>query len=568
MTDVQEKTNEETTTKSEDNNNENKKDEKEESIGFKIFDRLIGVAEKGIGIFLKHQLNEKKMEKDKEKEKLEKENKETDNDIAEIKEKLKSLEEKDKEKKKLNNEGKQKWIDKKKELIDSMISNIDYLSSIEIISSKMIDDLKKEIDEKISEIFKNNLKETFSLSIKSKHISILKKIKNNIPLIETLNFMIAGMTGAGKSTLTNALLKDNVSEESRGIHPKTQEFAQYSNKNKVPGITIYDTFGVEPTNDERNLLNTKQKIQKTFDENLEDPKKSLHGILYCIKNGNASNRIEKGEINFILELSKIYGNHDILTIVFTQSLHPETEERIKELKKELNNDNIEIIQVLVKDFTYKIGKQEVHIDKFGLDELGGSMKKKSRKIVTANLKRITKLKLKEKYYEDIYENYIEIKKKIKNHEFKRTFAAECEDILEIIFEPLNLNYTDIEKIISDYINKMREEIMETLKKQNKDKSIYKINEEFTNINSEYDNTLTFNLLNEENDFNLKFEEYFEPKINKEVNNIVLEKASSMFLEKSKEFFGEAISENVQDEEIQDVVEKNLDNILQKINSEK
>ena len=568
MTDVQEKTNEETTTKSEDNNNENKKDEKEESIGFKIFDRLIGVAEKGIGIFLKHQHNEKKMEKDKEKEKLEKENKETDNDIAEIKEKLKSLEEKDKEKKKLNNEGKQKWIDKKKELIDSIISNIDYLSSIELISSKMIDDLQKEIDEKISEIFKKNLKETFSLSIKSKHISILKKIKNNIPLIETLNFMIAGMTGAGKSTLTNALLKDNVSEESRGIHPKTQEFAQYSNKNKVPGITIYDTFGVEPTNDERNLLNTKQKIQKTFDENLEDPKKSLHGILYCIKNGNASNRIEKGEINFILELSKIYGNHDILTIVFTQSLHPETEERIKELKKELNNDNIEIIQVLVKDFTYKIGKQEVHIDKFGLDELGGSMKKKSRKIVTANLKRITKLKLKEKYYEDIYENYIEIKKKIKNHEFKRTFAAECEDILEIIFEPLNLNYTDIEKIISDYINKMREEIMETLKKQNKDKSIYKINEEFTNINSEYDNTLTFNLLNEENDFNLKFEEYFEPKINKEVNNIVLEKASSMFLEKSKEFFGEAISENVQDEEIQDVVEKNLDNILQKINSEK
>ena len=113
---------------------------------------------------------------------------------------------------------------------------------------------------------------------------------------------------------------------------------------------------------------------------------------------------------------------------------------------------------------------------------------------------------------------------------------------------------------------MCEEIMETLKKQNKDKSIYKINEEFTNINSEHDNTLTFNLLNEENDFNLKFEEYFEPKINKEVNNVVLEKASSIFLEKSKEFFGEAISENVQDEEIQDVVDKNLDNILQKINS--
>ena len=565
MTDIKEKTNEETTTNSEDNN-ENKKDKKEENLGLKIFDRLIGVGEKCIGIFLTHKLNEKKMEKDKEKEKLEKENKETDNDIAEIKEKLKSLEEKDKEKNKLINEGKKKWIDKKKELINSIISSIDYLSSFEIISSKMINDFKKEIDEKISELFKKDLKETFSLSIKSKHISILKKIKNNIPLIETLNFMIAGMTGAGKSTLTNALLKDNVSEESRGIHPKTQEFVQYSNKNKVPGITIYDTFGVEPTNDERNLLNTKQEIQKTFDENLEDPKKSLHGILYCIKNGNDSNRIEKGEINFIIELSKIYGNYDILTIVFTQSLNPGTEDRIKELKQELNNDNIEIIPVLVKNFYAKIGKQEIHFDKFGLDELVDSMKKNARKIVSANLKRITKLKLKEKFYEDINTNYIEIKKKIKNHEFKRTFARECEDILEIIFEPLNLNYTDIEKIISDYINKMCEEIMETLKKQNKDKSIYKINEEFTNINSEHDNTLTFNLLNEENDFNLKFEEYFEPKINKEVNNVVLEKASSIFLEKSKEFFGEVISENVQDEEIQDVVDKNLDNILQKINS--
>ena len=136
MTDIKEKTNEETTTNSEDNN-ENKKDKKEENLGLKIFDRLIGVGEKCIGIFLTHKLSEKKMEKDKEKEKLEKENKETDNDIAEIKEKLKSLEEKDKEKNKLINEGKKKWIDKKKELINSIISNIDYLSSSEIISSKM-----------------------------------------------------------------------------------------------------------------------------------------------------------------------------------------------------------------------------------------------------------------------------------------------------------------------------------------------------------------------------------------------------------------------------------------------
>ena len=85
-------------------------------------------------------------------------------------------------------------------------------------------------------------------------------IKNNIPKIEILNFMMVGITGAGESYLINALLKGDFPKEGEGINPETQEFKQYSNQKKVPGRAIYDTIGVEPFNPKRNLLEIKNNI--------------------------------------------------------------------------------------------------------------------------------------------------------------------------------------------------------------------------------------------------------------------------------------------------------------------
>ena len=81
---------------------------------------------------------------------------------------------------------------------------------------------------------------------------------------------------------------------------------------------------------------------------MENPEKSLHGILYCINNGRFARRIEKEEIDFILELNWLYGKNDILIIVFTQSINPETEVRIKQLHQGLNIDKLKLLKYLLK----------------------------------------------------------------------------------------------------------------------------------------------------------------------------------------------------------------------------
>jgi hypothetical protein len=332
-------------------------------------------------------------------------------------------------------------------------------------------------------------------------------------------------------------------------------------------MTVFDTIGVEDTNDKRNTSKIKEKIHEFFEENLEDPKKSLHGILYCIRNGSGDKKILEGEINFILELNKIYGNYDILTIVFTQTFNQNTKERIKELRKDLKNDNIEIIDIRAKDQIIKNGKKNIILEKYGIDKLINSMKKKAKKIVVANLKQITKIKIKEKYCENINIKYNEIKKKIRNHIFESSLTKECEFILENLFRILNLNYNDSEKIISNYSAKIYDIIVKSLKKEMKEKCMNRIKEEFIIMNSRYDNKLQFNFMVDEYAFDIEFEDYCKPKISKEINNLLLEKASLIFLEKSKKFFSEIISENVKDEEIDDLVNKNLDIILNKINEQ-
>ena len=127
-------------------------------------------------------------------------------------------------------------------------------------------------------------------------------------------------------TKTNIIVNDSLqTEEGAGIKLKTDNIKQFSNPKKEQGIALYDTVGIENTNIERGLEKIKEKVEKEFIDNLEKPDKSLHSILYCINNGSSSHKLEKGEIDFILELNNLYDENDILNIVFTQSVYDKTE---------------------------------------------------------------------------------------------------------------------------------------------------------------------------------------------------------------------------------------------------
>ena len=467
---------------------------------------------------------------------------------------------KEEEEKKQNKiKGMNEWKEREKEIIDSFLKKLDFK-----LIEKMLDIKKEEEDDiknKLSTILIPDIKN--EKIIQDKYTSIFKGIKDNIPVIKTLNFLVAGYTGCGKSTLTNAILQDELAKEGHSINPGISTFEQYSNPKKVPGITIFDTIGIEAISADRNLEQIKNEIKKTFEENLTNPDKSLHGILYCIKNGASDTRIEPGEIKFIKELNKLYGDGDILIIVFTRSTNSNSEDRKAQLKNALDNDKIEIIEVLARDSKVKIGKKEFPIEAFGLDELIMTMKNKcNSQLGKHNIKQIIKKIIQDQYLSDIENIYQEILKKIKNYEFEKTFIDECKYILKSLIGDLNLNFEDLDNTISKLIKEEDNDIKENILKNNRDTWLIKLYKGYQVINYKYNGQLE----NKSIEANLieRFNEYYETKISDYIKKIIFFKASTLLIEELKKFIAQIISENMKDKDIEEISKSNVEKILSKI----
>ena len=86
--------------------------------------------------------------------------------------------------------GTEEWNLYKKELIESILGEINYMYIIEEFFENYFLDFKSDINEKMSNIFNNDFKAKFALVIQEKHHSIFLSIKNTIPQIETLNLII------------------------------------------------------------------------------------------------------------------------------------------------------------------------------------------------------------------------------------------------------------------------------------------------------------------------------------------------------------------------------------------
>ena len=99
--------------------------------------------------------------------------------------------------------------------------------------------------------------------------------------------------------------------------------------------------------------------------------------------------------------------------------------------------------------------------------------------------------------------------------------------------------------------------------ENQSKGLTKLYEEFGNLNTEYEGQIKDYSIKES--FCIKLNNFYDTKIIEEVRKIILENASLLFIEKSRDFLSEIISDNVKDEEVDDVANSTLDHILEKIN---
>lgn len=165
--------------------------------------------------------------------------------------------------------------------------------------------------------------------------AIAEKIKN----LNTLNIIVAGKTGVGKSTLINSVFREKLAETGMG-KPVTQHMRKITKKG-VP-LAIYDTRGFELGKEVQTEV--KKEVTETISKGLatQDINKAIHCIWYCIN--TASNRIEPEEIECLKELSMDNQITQVpIIVVLTQAF---SKKKAQELRQMLLNENLDIIQVI------------------------------------------------------------------------------------------------------------------------------------------------------------------------------------------------------------------------------
>lgn len=189
--------------------------------------------------------------------------------------------------------------------------------------------------------------------------AISERIKN----LNTLNIIVAGKTGVGKSTLINSMFRDNLAETGIG-KPVTQHMRKISKKG-IP-LNIYDTKGFELGKDAQKEV--KKEILDTIKSGLSgtDVNKAIHCIWYCIN--TASNRVEPEEIEWLRDLAKENSVTEVpVIIVLTQAFSKPNAEQMKNLIQDENLDIVQVIPVLAQDFVFD--ESLPPIKAYGLDAL-------------------------------------------------------------------------------------------------------------------------------------------------------------------------------------------------------